>query len=109
MTYHDKFSVATDIVVLILVYLVQLLVSKVLINIANSIYFLNYTPEKTLIINCGSTQYEKVNNYLSSHTKQYANTYSGECPVIETISVNDYGNIYFLGNDRKLLDNVIIK
>lgn len=109
MTYHDNFSFSNDLVMLGIIYVVQLLVGRFLIYSTNSLYFVNYVPENTIVINFKSDQVEKVLNFLNSHKKQYKVHKVLNDVKIERINFNNIDTLYVLGDNEAFINDLIHK
>ncbi len=109
MTFHDAFNISSDLIILLSIYLLQLLVGRILIFTANSIYFISFIPEKTIIINQDSTKLEKIKHYLLSHEKQFDLVGIYENASITEIDFNDIKNVFLLGNNHEFMNELIYK
>lgn len=107
MTYHDNFSISTDLVMLGIVYVIQLIVGRFLIYGANSLYFVNYVPENTVVIDFNSHQVIKVLSYLESHKKQYKIQKVLSNVDIERISFENIDTLYVLGDNEAFINDLI--
>ncbi len=109
MTFHDHFSILSDILMLIMVYIVQLIVGRFLIFSANSLYFRNYVPEKTIVIDCHSAHKDKVIHYLERHKKQYDVVEILESPSIDDVNLKGVENLFVLGESNGMLYDLLMK
>lgn len=109
MTFHDHFSIVSDILMLGMVYLIQLIVGRILIASANSLYFVNYVPEKTLVVHHNYVHVDKVIHYLKRHKKQYEIVEVLDSPSIVDVSFSDIDNLFVLGEDHEFMQDVILK
>lgn len=109
MTYHDHFSLLSDLLMLGLVYVIQLIVGRILIFNANKLYFVNYIPEKTLVIQHNSNHLDKVLHYLKRHKKQYAVIDVLHNPKIEDVSLENIKNLFILGENHDFMHDLILK
>lgn len=68
---NQRVSFWEDFSAVVIVYIVQLIVVRVLIGFANSLYFKNYTAEKTIVIYNDERYLTKVDRFLTRHKRQY--------------------------------------
>lgn len=109
MTYHDHFSILSDVLMLLMVYIIQLIIGRFLIFSANSFYFKSYVPEKTVFINCNSMHKNKVIHYLERHKKQYELVAVLESPTLDEIDLTDVENLFILGDMNHMLYDILLK
>lgn len=109
MTFHDHFSLPSDILMLGMVYIIQLIVGRILIFGANSLYFANYVPEKTLVLSHDSEHLDKVIHYLNRHQKQFDVINILENPNINDVDLNDVENLFVLGENHQFMQELVLK
>lgn len=109
MTIHDNFSLFNDLLMLLMVYIVQLIVSRALIASANSLYFVNYTPDKTLIVSNNDIYLNKLLKYLEAHKKQYELIDVLKTSNVKDISLLDVNKLFLLDVDSQLLSELLEK
>ncbi len=109
MTYHDAFHLLSDLLMLAMIYLVQLLFGRFLIFAANSLYFKSYIPERTLVVNQNSRHLNKIIHYLERHNKQYNIVDILHDASIDTVDFNEIDTIYLLGDNRSFMNELIYK
>ncbi|NMB18069.1 MAG: sugar transferase, partial [Erysipelothrix sp.] len=107
MTYHDHIGFMSDVLMLLMVFIAQMLVAWIAISIANSWYFVNYVPDKTLVLSNNETYLSKVLNYLNSHQKQYELVEVIESPTLDVVNLNGVGKVFALELDHDFLTNLM--
>lgn len=107
MTYHDHIGFMSDVLMLLMVFIAQMLVAWIAISIANSWYFVNYVPDKTLVLSNNETYLSKVLNYLNSHQKQYELVEVIESPTLDAVNLNGVGKVFALELDHDFLTDLM--
>lgn len=95
MGVHDLATLSGDALALLIVLVVQIVFVKVVVSIANSIYFKITVPEKTIIIHNDSRHLTKITHYLKRHAKQYQ--------IIEVLEQDSILSTDFTPMDRIIL------
>src|SRR5690554_946103 len=109
MTIHDHFSIVKDLLMLLMVYVAQLVISRILIACGNSLYFVNYTPDRTLVISDNDVYLKKVLTYLESHRKQFELLEVVKPTNICDISLMNVDKVFLLGADHQFLSKLLEK
>lgn len=109
MTIHDHFDIVKDLLMLLMVYVAQLVVSRMLIASGNSLYFVNYTPDRTLVISENDIYLDKILAYLESHKKQFKLLDVVKPTNINDISLMDVDKVFLLGVDNQFLSKLLEK
>ena len=109
MTIHDHFDIVKDLLMLLMVYVAQLVVSRMLIASGNSLYFINYTPDRTLVISDNDIYLDKILAYLESHKKQFKLLDVVKPTNINDISLMDVDKVFLLGVDNQFLSKLLEK
>lgn len=109
MTIHDHFGLSKDLLMLMMVYIAQLIMARLLIAVANSFYFKNYVADRTLIVSNNDLHKTKVLNYLDAHQKQYELVDVLETDEIDEISFLDIDKVFLINVDSNLFNKVLQK
>ena len=109
MTIHDHFDIVKDLLMILMVYVAQLVVSRMLIASGNSLYFVNYTPDRTLVISDNDIYLDKILAYLESHKKQFKLLDVVKPTNINDISLMDVDKVFLLGVDNQFLSKLLEK
>ena len=98
-----------DLLAVLVIYIIQLIVTRILIGAANSLYFSNYTPEKTLIIQDNSEYLPKVIKYLERHKKQYEIVEVIDKRSVRDICFNEIDHVFMIDMDFEFIRCVALK
>lgn len=100
MSFNVHHSFLKDISSLIIIFIVQLFALKLLISLGNHLYFINYTPGRSVIINNESFYIDKITKYLDHHKKQYQLVEILDSPSFSEIDINKYDHFFLLDMDE---------
>ena len=109
MTIHENFPLLKDLLMLLMVFIAQLIVARLLIAIANSAYFINYVADKTLIVSNNSKHLDKVLFYFDKHKKQYELLDVLNIDSAYDISLMDVEKLFLLDVNDQLLKQILEK
>lgn len=109
MTINVSNNFWIDLRTLLFVYIVQLIILRLLIGVANSLYFVNYIPEKTLIVYQNDNNLEKLVKYIKRHKKQYQLVDVIQNPSLKDIDLEEYSNIFVMDLEEEFLRTLVLK
>lgn len=103
---NQKISFAENLLAVVVVYAIQLVVTRLLIAYANTLYFINYTAEKTIVIYNKETYLPKVKHYLDRHKKQYEVVGYFDNYDVNDLNLLDINHVFLLDVDFDFLKEV---
>lgn len=109
MTYSLSNTLLKDTGYLLLIFITQIIVIYILIVIGNALYFINYIPSRTVIINNNSNYLNKITKFLKRHTKQYKLVDILNNPDLSEIAVDKYDKYILLNMNQEFLLRLISK
>lgn len=109
MTINNKnISFLTDLGTVFIVYIVQLIVIRILIGVANNLYYSNYVPGKTVIVSDGTEYLAEVSNYLQRHKKQYEIKGIISSNEVQEMVLDDVEHIFLINADFDTIRTVVL-